>query len=225
MGKWRNLFPAEPQSLMRFRFLLMALFGPEIMPPLWLKGFNLLAQTPRKSLIESLVIKDCVKSQNTKTLETPDSPKHQHTIEFHFANFTQQDRSLLSPWTWFLLICGYTSPPWKIRIRWSFPFEKKTTRRFPAAVNFSLRLCAKKSFLSATTALGLQGECLWVPRGLTVRPLKRWMVGRRAFSFMGLLGSLLRSEQKKTWGVYSDVKDLEKMDEEMLAYEGNRLLL
>ena len=42
---------------------------------------------------------------------------------------------------------------------------------------------------------------------------------------MGLLGSLLRSEQKKTWGVYSDVKDLEKMDEEMLAYEGNRLLL
>jgi len=63
-----------------------------------IEGLQLVGTTPRKSLIESLVIKDCVKSQNTKPLETSDSPKHQHTIEFHFGNFTQQDRSLLSPW-------------------------------------------------------------------------------------------------------------------------------
>ena len=41
----------------------------------------------------------------------------------------------------------------------------------------------------------------------------------------GAFGVTFEEWAKKTWGVYSDVKDLEKMDEEMLAYEGNRLLL
>lgn len=109
----------------------------------------------------------------------------------------------------------------------AFPL-KKTTRRFPAAVNFSLRLCAKKSFLSATTALGLQGDFDLGPQRFNcLPPLDKWMVGRRAIPLWGPR-SLLRSEQKKLGGVYPDVKrfgkDSEKM-EEMLEYEANRPIL
>ena len=160
---------------------------------LWLKGFNLLAQTRRKSLIESLVIKDCVKSQNTKTLETSDSPKHQHT-PFNFILVTLPNKighfcHLGNDFFSLAMISSYLLiqiSPWKSdRVnRWGY-------------VQRNL------SFLPRQR-LDFKVILIWVPRGLTVCPLKNGWLKDEPFLY-GAFGVTFEEWAKKNLGGYTQM--------------------
>ena len=124
---------------------------------IWLKGFNLLAQPQEKASLNHLLLKIVwkVKTQRLwkhQTLLSTNTPFNfiLVTLPNKIGHFCHLGNDFFSFVDTHLHREKFGSCE-------AFPL-KKTTRRFPAAVNFSLRLCAKKSFLSATTALGLQGE-------------------------------------------------------------------
>lgn len=134
-----------------FRFYSMAVFGDQnfSMPQLcrcfdW-KASNLLTQPQEKTslnhLLSNIVWK--VKTQwlwKRQTLLSTNTP-----LNFILVTLPNKIGYFCHLGNEFLLICGYTSPPWKNRIRWSFPFEKNDPP-FPSRCEFFVEAMCKEIF-------------------------------------------------------------------------------
>ena len=167
---------------------------------LWLKGFNFLTQPQEKAWLNHLSSKIVwkVKMQRLwkrQTLRSTNTPLNFILVTLpnkigHFCHLGNE----------FLLICGYTSPPWKIRIRWSFSLWKKRLAVSQLLWIFRWGYVQRNLSFLPRQRLDFKVKDFSVPRGLTVRPLKRWVVGRRAIPLWGFWGHFW-GVSKKTWGV------------------------